>query len=161
MIANQKEPIAAPCDITDQRADTRHFHRNSRSIPIAQNVAYPYAAICLEFGLNFTNRRFDAVPAWLNSAQMGQRANDTDCAVSTHAQISHIVKEEHACNALRIARLTQERAHNNIGAARLARQSGAKAIVLSAQNMESLYKSAFAQVRPALDDDTRRLSFCV
>ncbi len=81
--------------------------------------------------------------------------------MTAHAQVSHVVKEYYAGNALGIVGLAQQSADNNICPARLACEGRAKAIVAAAQHFKPLCQSATAEIRPTLNDDPRRLTFGV
>ena len=55
-----------------------------------------------------------------NSAKMPQRNGQADRAVHAHAQVTHIVEEDHAADATGIGGRNKERSDRRIGAARLA-----------------------------------------
>ena len=53
-----------------------------------------------------------------DQAQVRQRRNETHRAVAAHAEITNVVKKNHARYARLVLRLHQQRAHHHIRAAR-------------------------------------------
>src|SRR5512146_3400836 len=137
MITDEKEPVPAPCDLTLQAPYARHSDWDRSAIPVTQNVVNHNRTAREEFGLNFSYRRFDAMLAWLDAAKMCQRANHSDCSVSTHPQVADVIKEDHASCAFRVGRRAKQSAHNNLRAARLTGNARTKLVVFVAKKLQA------------------------
>jgi hypothetical protein len=74
---------------------------------------------------------------------------DADHAVTAHAQVSGVVEEDDGSGTVRICRIEQERAHQNVGAARLAQDSAPIVVVVAAQAFKPLSERAGAEVGKA------------
>ena len=69
--------------------------------------------------MNIAYRCFDRVLAGLNASQVGERCDQTDGAMSAHAQIPAVIEENDPGSRLCIYRFTQQCADQYVVAARL------------------------------------------
>ena len=67
--------------------------------------------------------------ARLHAAEVRQRRQQADGAVTAHAEVADVVEEEDARGARRVARLAQQGADDRVGAARLVDHGGAEGVV--------------------------------
>jgi hypothetical protein len=96
--------------------------------------------------------------ARLEAAQVRQRHDEADGAVAAHAEVADIVEEDDAELAGLVMRLDEERAHDDVGAARFADDGRAEVVVLLLENLHPLAERSAAQVRTALEHEARRLA---
>ena len=75
------------------------------------------------------DRRFDAVLAGSDAPQIGQRCDQADGAVAAHAEVADVVEEDDARRAGRVDRRAQQRAHDDLAAARLQHSGGAPVVI--------------------------------
>ena len=88
-----------------------------------------------------------------DAAQVCEGDNDPDCAVTAHAKISDVVKEDDACDARFVARFAQERADEYVGAAGLVDDGGPETVVMLPKSPELVGDRTAAQVGSPADDD--------
>jgi hypothetical protein len=93
-----------------------------------------------------------------NPAEVRKRGDDADRAMSAHAEVSDIVKEDDSGGACLVQGLAQERADDNVGAPRLVDHGGAEIIVVAAEALAALGKRAVAEVGPSLQNEARGFS---
>ena len=120
MVADQKEPIAAPRNIARDRAETFYLDRNARCVAVARNVVERHTVGFINAHGHVANRRFYPVGAGADFPQVHQRNGQADDAMAAHMEVADIVKEDHAGDALRIDRRAQQRTDHRIEAARFA-----------------------------------------
>src|SRR5215472_9323125 len=99
-----------------------------------------------------SNRRFYAMFAGLNAAQVRERNDHAYGAVTAHAEISDIVKEDDACGARAIHGIAQKSAHDHVRTAWLVDDRGAKAVILRAKAFPAFGHRALSQIRTAGND---------
>src|ERR1035437_2440820 len=88
VVADQTKPVAAICDVTMRDAVTWYVHCHVFGMPPRRHVAYADRAVFMQADLHGSDRGFDVVYAGLNPAHMGQCGDQSDGAVSTHAEFS-------------------------------------------------------------------------
>ena len=97
--------------------------------------------------------RADADPA-----KMRERDDQPNGAVPAHAEQAHVVEKDHAGRARRVHRFDKQRTHEHIAPARLIDHGAAEAVVLLMKDPRFLRDAPAAQIRPARDDNPRRLA---
>jgi hypothetical protein len=78
--------------------------------------------------------------------------------MAAHAQVACVVEEDDARGRGRVNGLEQQRADQDIGAARLAEDGAPEMVVVMAQAIEALSERARAEIRGAGEDATGGLS---
>ena len=104
------------------------------------------------------HRRFDAVIARLDAAHVGQRCDQANRAVATHAQVAAVVEEDHARRVGGVLWCAEQRAHHHVATARFQHGGGAPGVVLACQPLAPLGHGASAQVRKSANDKPGRLA---
>ena len=80
-------------------------------------------------------------------SQMRERHDESDRAVSAHAEIADVVEEDHAGRARGVVRFAQQRADYHIRAARFGDDARAPVVEARAQYVEPLCERAAAEIR--------------
>ena len=70
----------------------------------------------------------------VDAAEVRERDDDADGAVAAHAEVADVVEEDDAGGAGRIGRLAEQRADDDVGAARLVDDGGAEAVEAVAED---------------------------
>ena len=96
--------------------------------------------------------------ARLDAAHVGEGRDQPDGAVTAHAQVSHVVEEDHAGGAARVHRFTQQSADHHVGTPRLIYHCGTEIVVFGAESFQPGAQRAVAQIRAAADDQPRGLA---
>ena len=99
--ASEKEPIAAPSDVTDDRADAWNFDGNRCLSPVAADILHRDVAVRLESDFYIPDGRFEAMHARFDAAEVSERGNNPDRAMPTHAQVAGVVEEDDTRDCLR------------------------------------------------------------
>jgi hypothetical protein len=83
-----------------------------------------------------------------------ERDDQADRAVAAHAEVTHVVEEDHARGAARVGGRQEQPADEHVRAARLVHDRGAEGVVLFAEEGQALGEGSAAQVggRPPDDD---------
>jgi len=89
---------------------------------------------------------------------MSQRDNQSDRAVSAHAEVADIIEEDHAGRTGSIDWFTEQRTDHNVGAARFVDNCGTKFIVLTAEALKAIGQGAGSEVRTSTDHQAGRFS---
>ena len=99
VIADQKEPVAAPGDVPDYHAGTLDLKSNVGCVAVTGNILDRdlVAAVVLEG--DDADRRIQPVSAWSDTAQVGERDRHADRAVAAHPQVADVVEEDDAGHA--------------------------------------------------------------
>ena len=111
---DQKKPVSAPCNIAAYRSKAGNIDCDLRRAAIARDIIYRHFSAVVEDGAYRTHRSLDAMLARLDAAHVGERRDQSNGAVPAHAQVSHIVEEDHAGGAARIHRFTQQSADHHV-----------------------------------------------
>ena len=149
----KKEPVASPGDIAADLAIVGHFDFQVRGEAIARNVVHGDFAVRVQNGAHGSDGSLDAVLAGLDAIQKGEGRDEADGAVTTHAEVSNIIKEDDAGGAGGINGIAEQRADDYVGASRLVHDCGTKIIVLAAKTLEALGKRAGAEIGASTDND--------
>src|SRR6185437_16644603 len=96
VIGDEEEPVAAPGNVADDPAVTRHVEWHALAISVAWHVPDRRAAIRMQGRRHNSHRRFDAVFAGRDAAQMSQGDGEADGAVAAHAEHADVVEEDYA-----------------------------------------------------------------
>ena len=96
--------------------------------------------------------------AGLDAAEMGQRGDDADRAMATHAEVAGIVEEDDARDCLRRNGRLQDGTDHAFAAARLGDQRSSQPIGFVAEPCQACGHVARAEVGHPLDDHARRLA---
>src|SRR5687767_2684915 len=104
------------------------------------------------------HRRLDAMLARLDAPHVREGDHQADGAVAAHADGADVVEENDAGARRRVDRLDQQRADDDVGAARLVHRRGPVAVEFALQALAALGERTGAEVGTALDDDSSRLA---
>src|SRR5262249_52916557 len=104
------------------------------------------------------DRRFQAVLARPDAAEVAQGHRHADGAVAAHVDHADVVEKNYPSGTRRIDRLAQERAHNHVRAAWLVHHCRANVIEAVAKEGPALGQRAGPQVRTAGYHHPRRLA---
>src|SRR5262245_33418320 len=107
MILDQEKPVAAPGDIAMDRTVTLDGDAHGMGMAIARHIPDCYPPIVGQMRGDDTDGGLDAMLAGLDTTHVRQRRNQSDRAMAAHAEVAHIVEEDHARSARRIARSAQ------------------------------------------------------
>src|SRR5688500_8403486 len=153
----EKKPVAAPGDIA--------FHNLAVDINVDCLVRTPTRHVLhRDFAVRFqrrrdrSHRRLDEMLARLDAPHVRERDHQADGAVAAHADGANVVEENDAGARRRIDRLDQQRADDDVGAARLVHRRGAVAVELALQALAPGGQRPAAEVGTTLDDDASRLA---
>src|SRR5215469_9312399 len=152
MIIDKEEPVAAPGDVAAYSAETIDFNRHLTRVTVAWYVVESHRARFVQYRFDLANRCLDLVLAGSDSSKVSKRDKKPNCTVTTHAQVRHVVEENHACRARGVHWLAQERSHYLIGSTRLSDHGGAKPVVFGTQQVQAMRQRFTAKVRATLYD---------
>ena len=111
--------------------------------------------------LHGADRRVEPRDARPNAAEVLERAHDADQAVAAHAEVGAVVEEDDAGDGAVGDGRREQRADDRVVSARLAHDGAAQMVVVRAQIVAPLRHRRAGRLRPAVDDDARRLAFGV
>src|SRR5579862_5047595 len=155
MVANEEEPVASPGDVTSHLAITRNFNFHIGGEAIARNIIHSDFAARVQDGANGSDWCLDAVLAGLDAIQKGEGRDEANGAVTAHAEIADIVKEDDASCAGGIDRVAKQRANDYVGTARFVDDGRTKTIVLAAKALQALGKRAGAEIGATAYNEAR------
>jgi hypothetical protein len=78
--------------------------------------------------------------------------------VTAHAEITHVVEENHARRARSVDWFEQQCANEHIAPTRLAHNGRSKIVVLRFENREPFRHASATEIRRAVDDKSRRFA---
>jgi hypothetical protein len=133
----EEEPVAAPGDIAVHHPVSRNLDRHMRAMAIRLHVAHRYFAVFGQPETDRPHRRFQQVFAWADASQPRQCGGHPDRPVPAHAEIAHVVEEDHARRRPGTFRLEQQRPHQHVGTPRFAQNGAPVPIVLGAELLQS------------------------
>src|SRR5262249_36981499 len=142
VLTDEEEPVAAPGDVAADLADALDRDADIRGMAIARHVLDGDAVPPRVLERDDADRRFQAIGAGADTAEVGKRDRNADRPVTTHADGAHVVEVDHAGDTGRINRLTQDGPNDHIGAARLVDDRGAKPVEALAQDSPPLGHAA-------------------
>ena len=140
VVVDEEEPVAAPGDVADDRAEARR-RRPRRPSPAGSSATLSIATRLRPVERRRRRRRpasrAGASPG-ADPAQVGQRDGHADRAVAAHAEVADVVEEDHAGRARRVGRLAEQRADHHVRAARLVDHGRAERVVPVAEDRQPL-----------------------
>jgi hypothetical protein len=89
---------------------------------------------------------------------MRERDHEANRAMPAHTQISDVIEKNGAADARFVFRLNEQRSDDDIGTARLIHNGGTESVELLLKFFASCGDRAATEVRPARDDNARRLT---
>src|SRR5579863_3218650 len=158
MIADQKEPISAPCDVAVNRAVAGNFDRDFRLFAVARNVYDGHFPGLVQSCRDEAHGRLDAMVADFNFPKIGKRNNEADGAMNAHPEVADVVKEDDARRIGGVDRLAEHRADDNVGATGFIHRGTAEMIVLAAKDLQALGHRTGIEVRTTAYDDASRFT---
>ena len=126
-----------------------------------RHVLDRHGAVGRQLGAHGAHWRVVARDARPNAPEVLERAHDADEPVAAHAEVRAVVEEDDARRGVGRDRRREQRADDRVVAARLAHDGAPQMIVVRAQVIAPLGHRRAAGLRPAVDDDARRLAFGV
>ena len=114
MVFDQEEPIAAPGDIAGDRADSRDLDSGRFGFAIAGDIGDRHLSIGVQTGRDYAHGRFNLMVAGTDATQMGQGGDQTNGAMSAHAEIADVVEEDDAGGAVLVHRRDQQGADGDV-----------------------------------------------
>src|SRR5690349_15800820 len=91
-----EEPIAAVPDVADDAAHSRNVDRNVERMASRRHVLNRYRPVSIQLRRDDTHRSVELCDAKVHPSEMVQRADDSDQAVSAHAEVRAVVEEDDA-----------------------------------------------------------------
>src|SRR5581483_2855379 len=158
VLLNEKKPVPAPRDIASHRPDPGHAYGDAFVGAPAWDVGDRNFAVRMQGRRDDADRRIDAMFARLDPAQMRERNDQPNRSVATHAEITHVVKKDDSRGAGFIIRLHQQCAHDHIRSTRFVDDRRAETVVFKTKRVAPRRERAASEIRPALNNDARRLS---
>src|SRR5215471_8975930 len=150
MIIDEEEPVTAPGDVTSDSAKSVDLNCYLTRRPVADYIVKCDSARLVQYCFDLANRRLDFVLAGADSSQVSQRDQQTNRAVTAHAQVGRFVEENHARRARRVNWLAQQRSHYRTRPARLFDHGTAKPVVFGPQQIQAMRQRSTAQIRATL-----------
>src|ERR1043165_2777028 len=127
-------------------------------MPVARHVGDLDFAVVVKVRNHDADGRLDAMCAGFNAVEVGQRSDHADRPVAAHPEIRDVVEKQHTGYTRVVKRRTKERTDKRIRTAWLIDHRGTEIVVFGAETFEAFGKRTVAEVRPAANDDTRRLT---
>jgi hypothetical protein len=103
----EEKPISSPGDVSGHGSETPHVNGDVGKMTEAHHVLHRNLPVGVQRGANGTDRSFDAMFPWADSPQMCERRDNTDRAVSAHAQIPDVIEENYAGCGAGVSRVDQ------------------------------------------------------
>src|SRR5581483_11790587 len=167
-----EEPVSAIGNVADHATKSRHINRDVTGMTTRDHVSNRDRSFGTtgHAGWNRSggsgrrrsghgsNRRVQSYRAGTKTAEILERAHDTDGPVTTHAEVSDIVKENHARGRLSRDRWRQVRAHERIVPARLADDRAPEMIMELPHGVAAIRHGIAQRLRPALEHHASRLA---
>ena len=111
---DQKKPVSTPRNVAAYLSKARDFGHDLHRAAIAPDIIHRHFPAVVKDGAYRTHRGLDAMLTRLDAVHVGERGDQSNGAVTAHAQVSHIVEEDHAGGAARVHWFTQESADHHI-----------------------------------------------
>ena len=93
--------------------------------------------------------RLDFVAPGHHASQISKRCYQADGPVTTHPEITDIVKKDNANLARRNERFTNQSPYHGVGAARFVHDRGSKPVEFRAKDLQALAERSLTHVRSA------------
>src|SRR5207248_2620054 len=129
-----------------------------RGVAVGRYVGDRDGAIGMQRCGDQPDRRFDPVIAGLHLAKIRKRRDQSDRAVTAHADAADVVEKYHAARIGAVDRRAQDRAHQDIGSSRLVDDRSAPGIVRFAEDTTALRDVAVTEVGAPADNHARGLT---
>ena len=155
MLRYQKEPVAAPGDIADHRADPRNLHHDFRMRAVTHHVGHADAAIGPQFRLDRAHRCVDFKGAGSNLAGELERGDQADRTVPAHPQVADVIEVDDAKCTVVAMRFDEQRADQGVRAPRLIHDGTTVVVEVLAKTLRTLRQRPVPQVRAALEHQAR------
>jgi hypothetical protein len=154
VMPNEEKPVSSPGYIPANLSITRHVDRNIGVTSITRDIVDRDLvdrdlALFVQDRAHNAHRRLDLVFSGSDTLHVRQGGNQPDRTVTTHSQIAHIIKEDHAGSTRSINRVTQQSPYHHVGTARLIHHGGPETIMLASKALQPLPKRPGAKVRTA------------
>src|SRR5271169_7008967 len=130
VVVHQEEPVSPPSHVAAYFAVARHIDFDVCGQAVARDIVHRDFTVRMQDGTHGSDGSLDAMLPGRDLFQKRKSSHQADGAVTTHTEITHVIKEDDAGSAGRIKRLAQERSHHDVGAPRLVDDSGSKTVVL-------------------------------
>ena len=147
---DEKEPVAAPGNISDNATIFSDRYLHGRAMPIAWHIGDRYFTVWVQLCRDHPHRRLDSVRSRVQSPEISKRGHEADGPVTAHAEVSHVVEKDDSSGTRWIERPTKKRPDQCIGAARLIHHRRSKSVVLLTEDRKPLGHRAPTEIRSAL-----------
>src|SRR5262245_41972822 len=156
MLMHQEEQIPTPGDTAPIGARPRDSDGNLCCAAITGHVVYGHLPILLQRRAHHSNRCLDSVFTGPNTFHVSKSGNQTDRAMTAHAEISHVVKEDDPSATVSIHRFAKESSDHNVGPSRLVNHGRAKFVISLSKTLQPLAHRPGPKVRAPAYDQTGR-----
>jgi hypothetical protein len=99
--ARDEEPVAAPCDIAGQRADSRYVYGYVTRVAVRCHVHDGDRTVVVQLRGHCAHGRVNVNVARTDATHVRERANHADQAMTAHPEVTHVVEEHDASSRLR------------------------------------------------------------
>src|SRR5580692_7967234 len=155
-MAHQEKPVSAPghiaADFAVFGAVSGYVDRNVCRAAITCDIVDGDLAAFVQNCTHGSHGSFYLVFARGDAFHVCQGRHQADGAVTAHAQVADIVKEDDTGGAGWIEGIGEQSAHHDVGTARLVNHSGAKTVVLGAKTLQTVDKRTRPKIGPATHD---------
>src|SRR5581483_7530909 len=158
VLLDEEEAVPAPGNVAGDAAKAGHFDADRFLLAPARHVGHRHSPIACEGRAHDADRRVDAMLAGLDAPEVRERDHQADRAVAAHADRADVVEVDDAGGAAGLRGLDQQRADDDIRAARLVDARGAEAVELAREAIAPLGEAPAAEVRQPVHDYARRLT---
>jgi len=158
VVLDEIEPVSSPGDIACDCAIAGDVDWDGGGGAVAGDVLYRDGAGGVEGGADDADCRFDAVGSGPDSAQMREGDDQSDGAVTAHAEVTDVIEEDDAGDAGGVDGFAEDGSDDDVGAARLVNDGGAEGIVEALEAVHAVGEWALAEVRASGQDEAGGLS---
>ena len=116
---DQKEPVAAPRDVSRHGADSFDLDGHVVSEPVTRDVLKTDAVRAVVVERDEADRRFEAMRSSLDPPEMPERHAESNRPVPAHPECPDVVEEDHSRDVGRINRFAQQGTDDHIRPTRL------------------------------------------
>jgi len=161
VVLDEKEPVAAPGDVSFELPVTGDVYGNGGSKTIAWDVRDGDPAIFVEMGRNSAYWGFDLMLSRADSAHVSESRDEADGSVAAHSEVSDIVEEDDSGGGCGIDWFAEECADDDFGSAGFTDDSAAEMIEFGMKTAHSIGKISSAEIGATCNDDSRWFPFRV
>src|SRR5271168_347507 len=148
-MAHEEKPIPAPGHVAAHFAVSRYVDCNVGSAAITCDIVDRDLAAFVQNCADCSHRGFYFVFARFYAVHVCQSCHQADGAVTAHAEVADVIKEDDGGGAGGIDRVSEQSAHHDVGTAGLIHHSGTKIVVISAKTFQAIGERTRAKVRAA------------